>query len=408
MLKSRALTNMTINLKPIVHRGNPCIGCYFPFNKSVKEILKQFGGMRWSASKECFYVDYSSETLTQLNTFLRSFQLEVDTQSFKSEHWSKTVSNRLERDRLPLLTSEGQEILKSYLKYLNGKRYSESTLSVYGSFIEEFLRFNANKSAETLTKDDVRLYVEWAVRKLRYAISTHRQLISAIKHFAYFYPECAIDAEQIEAPKKDRKLPVVLGKEEVLQLLQVTRNLKHRTVIALLYSCGLRIGELIDLRLSHFDFNRMQLTIRNSKGRKDRMVILAESFLPLFKNYYLTYKPDVYFVENPKGGKYAPTTVRTFLKQSCILAGITKRVTPHTLRHSYATHLLENGTDIRYIQALLGHSKPETTMVYTHVAMRDLRSIRNPLDAALANHDTHKDDSSPYLSGDMYGIKTIK
>ncbi len=199
-------------------------------------------------------------------------------------------------------------------------------------------------------------------------------------------------------PKRDKKLPVVLSKEEVLKILQVTKNLKHRTIIAMLYGSGLRIGELIDLELSCFDFNRKQLFIKQAKGRKDRYTTISESAFPLLKNYYQTYKPKKYLIENPKGGKYSAGSIRTFLKQSCKLAGIDKNVTPHTLRHSFATHLLESGTDLRYIQVLLGHSRPETTMIYTHVTRKDLQAIRSPLDGIVEKQVPYIDHSKPFLT----------
>lgn len=208
-------------------------------------------------------------------------------------------------------------------------------------------------------------------------------MVSGFKHFAYFYPACSIDTDKIYMPKKDKKLPIVLSIEEVFSLLQSTKNLKHRAVIAMLYGSGLRIGEIINLKLSDFDFKRKQLHIKNAKGRKDRYTTIAESLFPLLKNYHNTYTPKIYFIENPKGGRYSAESIRAFLRKSTKAAGITKTVTPHTLRHSYATHMLEQGIDIRYIQELLGHSRPETTMIYTHVTRKDLQQIKSPLDNAI-------------------------
>ena len=202
-------------------------------------------------------------------------------------------------------------------------------------------------------------------------------------------------------PRKSSYLPSVLSKEEVVNLLRCTRNLKHRAILALLYSSGLRIGELINLELRDIDMFRLQILIKNGKGRKDRYVMLAKSFLPLLKNYLTTYKPAIYFIESLTfGEKYSAGSVRSFLKKSCLAAGIKKRVTPHTLRHSYATHLLENGVDIRYIQELLGHSRPETTMIYTHVATKDLLRIESPLDKIVSELvKTDKGDEKLTLSG---------
>lgn len=191
-----------------------------------------------------------------------------------------------------------------------------------------------------------------------------------------------MEVEKLPRPSRSRYLPIVLSKEEVVDLLRATKNLKHRTIIAMLYSAGLRISEALNLELKDIDVDRRQLHIKNAKGRKDRFVVLAESFIPLYKNYYMTYSPRNYFIEGPDYKKYTAGSIRNFLKQSCKLANIGKRVTPHTLRHSYATHLIENGVGLRYVQDLLGHSKPETTMIYTHVAKKDLLQIQSPLDTA--------------------------
>ncbi len=156
------------------------------------------------------------------------------------------------------------------------------------------------------------------------------------------------------------------------------------------------------MKLVDFHIERKQVIIKNGKGRKDRYVSLAESFLPLLSNYYNTFKPSIYFVEGQKGGKYSTESIRQFLRRSCKKAHINKTVTPHTLRHSYATHLLENGVDIRYIQSLLGHAKPETTMIYTHVKRKDLMEIQNPLDMALQKlKHMDKKNRNILLSGDI-------
>ena len=190
-----------------------------------------------------------------------------------------------------------------------------------------------------------------------------------------------------------------MSKEEVIDLLRYTKNLKHRAVLAMIYSAGLRISELLNLKLFHIDIDRKQITVKNSKGRRDRTVILAQSFIPLMQNYLMNYNPKIYFVEGKPTQKYSSESVRSFLHRATKIANIKKRVTPHTLRHSYATHLLENGIDLRYIQELLGHAKPETTMIYTHVSKKDLLKIKSPLDLAIKSlTDAHKNNNNMRLS----------
>ncbi len=287
---------------------------------------------------------------------------------------------------------------------MRGKVFSESTVRTYYIHILDFTIYLKGKPVAEIVNRDVELFVEDVCVKRRYSVSTHRQVISAMKQFANFHPTCRIENPELERPHKSRFLPVVLSKQEVIDLLRNTRNLKHKAVLALLYSSGLRIGELIDLELNDIDVDRRQIFIRNGKGRKDRYVIMAESFRQLLHNYLMTYRPLKYFVEgqNPNT-QYAPTSVRSFLKRSCKLARITKKVTPHTLRHSYATHLLEQGVDLRYIQELLGHARPETTMIYTHVSKRDMLNIESPLDTLIKQMSAPQNkNNNPSLSRENF------
>ncbi|WP_232734729.1 site-specific integrase [Polaribacter sp. ALD11] len=289
--------------------------------------------------------------------------------------------------------------MNNFYLYLKGKRYSQSTIQTYTFFVADFVNFHTKTSLEELKNRDVELFIERVFIERDYSISSQRQFISALKIFIIFYPHTKINDLVLERPKKSRKLPNVLSQEEVLEIIRCTQNLKHRAILALIYSCGLRISELINLELIDFHIERKQLIVKNGKGRKDRYVSLADSFLPLLSNYYHSYKPKKYFVEGRNGGKYSTESVRQFLRKSCANAQIKKTVTPHTLRHSYATHLLENGVDIRYIQSLLGHAKPETTMIYTHVKRKDLMQIQNPLDVALQKlNKIDKDNENVLLS----------
>jgi len=198
------------------------------------------------------------------------------------------------------------------------------------------------KTLSDVNNRDVELFVEDICVKRKYSVSTHRQVISAIKKFTKFQP-CNIENLELERPSKSRFLPTVLSRQEVIDLLRGTRNIKHRAILALLYSSGLRIGELINLELNDLDIDRRQIIVRSGKGRKDRYVIMAETFAQLLQNYLLTYGPKKYFVEGISPmTKYSATSVRSFLNRSLKRARINKKVTPHTLRHSYATHLLEH------------------------------------------------------------------
>ena len=183
----------------------------------------------------------------------------------------------------------------------------------------------------------------------------------------------------IERPRKHKQLPNVLSKEEILKLIECANNLKHKCIIGLLYSSGLRRGELLNLLVTDIDSNRMMVHIKNAKGNKDRYSVLSLSILKDLKAYYKEYRPAKYLFEGPNGNKYSVTSVLRIIDSAAIKAGIVKKITPHMLRHSFATHLLENGTDIRHIQLLLGHSSTKTTEIYTHVANRSFMNIKDLL-----------------------------
>ena len=296
----------------------------------------------------------------------------------------------------PQFSRNQKRVLHEYVAYLRGQRLSASSVRTYYNFILKLVDFIGEKPFSELRHRDIELFVEQRIAAENYALSTHRQCISAIKHFLELYDCGNIEPKEIKRPRKSRYLPTVLSKEEVISLLRTTRNLKHRAILAMIYSAGLRIGELLELKLAQIDILRRQIVIKNSKGRKDRVVVLAESMLPLLNNYLTTYAPKDYFTEGQGGGPYSAQSIRAFLQESCRRAGIKKKVTPHTLRHSYATHMLENGIDLRYIQELLGHSKPETTMIYTHVSRKDILKIESPLDVTVKEM-LHSDKSEENL-----------
>ena len=290
-----------------------------------------------------------------------------------------------------ILSQFQRDVLNRFYLYLKSKRYSISTVKTYTFLVADFIEFVGDKPLHTITKDEIDSYLMTDFVPKQYSISTQRQLISALKLFKTMNPELGYDSLELTRPKRSKKLPIVLSKMEIINLIVSTKNLKHRIMIAMLYSCGLRISELLQLKLSDVNLERKQVFVNLGKGRKDRYIVLSESMIPLIQNYLFTYAPNFYFIENNQGKQYSASSVRKFLKKSCKLANITKPVTPHTLRHSYATHLLENGVNLRHIQMLLGHANPETTMSYTHVTKRDVLNVKSPLDYIIEDMKTMGD-----------------
>jgi site-specific recombinase XerD len=384
----KPLQHSTIILEQKTHRKNNQLLIKFDYDETLISLVRSVNGTSWSKSLKAWYLINTAENLAII---LKLFEgiTKIDLSGI-----SKKVG--FKRD----LTPEQKKILNNFYLFLKGKRYSQSTIQTYTFFVADFINFHTKTPLEELTNRDVELFIETVFIERNYSVSSQRQFISALKIFTVFCPQTKINNLSLERPKKSRLLPNVLSQEEVLRIIQLTKNLKHRAIIVLLYSSGLRIGEVTDLLLKNIDILRKQIKVEGGKGRKDRFVVLATSYLPLLHNYLTTFKPALYFIEGPTGKKYSESSIRKFLFKSVQKAGILKKVTPHTLRHSYATHLLENGVGLRHIQELLGHAKPETTMIYTHVAKKDLLDIQSPLDTILLNLDkSDKQEQKFLLSG---------
>jgi len=379
-----------ITLKKIVHKRKEQLFVFFKYYNPFIVKLRALPNFKWSKTKRGWYTNFSSDNVLLVKNTFKEASIKMD-----ASIYNKTVPKFIKKERN--LSSENKKVIQLYVKYLRGKRYSESTVITYGSFIADFINYISEKPLSELSNRDVELFIEDVFVPKKMSISSQRQLISAIKLFKQFYPECAITEIQLQRPKKSKLLPTVLSQDEILHIIQSTLNLKHRAILALLYGSGLRVGELINLELKNIDIHRKQVHLQSAKGRKDRYVNLAESFIPLLLNYLNSYKPATYFVEGTKGVKYTANSVRSFLKRSCKIAGIKKLVTPHTLRHSYATHLLENGIDLRIIQELLGHSRPETTMIYTHVSQKNLLTVKSPLDIAVKKHISSRNENGKLM-----------
>lgn len=275
---------------------------------------------------------------------------------------------------------EINEAIKAVVDKLTVMRYSESTISTYRSLLRNFLLYYQCKSPEEIDKDDIMDYLLHLIDNGA-STSLQNQAINAIK----FYYEKVLGYPKeyyfIDRPKKEYKLPTVLSLEEVKLIFQNVMNLKHKCILMLIYSAGLRIGEALNLQIEDIDSKRMLIHIRSAKGKKDRIVPLSEKILKLLRIYYKAYKPKKLLFEGMDGGKYSNRSAQNIINRAVKKTGIKKKVTLHTLRHSYATHLLEAGTDLRYIQVLLGHRNSKTTEIYTHVSQSSLQNIKSPLDS---------------------------
>jgi Site-specific recombinase XerD len=213
--------------------------------------------------------------------------------------------------------------------------------------------------------------------------SEQNQKINSIKFFYEKVLNRPKEVYEIPRPKKPFQLPGVFSENEVRRILDAEENLKHKCILCLAYAGGLRVSEIINLKISDIDSDRMIIHIKNSKGKKDRIVMLSQKLLIILREYYKSYKPKAYLFEGMNGGKYSARSIQSLLKTIKKRAGVTKRGSVHTLRHSFATHLFEGGTDILSIKKLLGHNSLRTTMIYTHISKEHINKIQSPLDKLL-------------------------
>ncbi len=271
-------------------------------------------------------------------------------------------------------------IPQNYVDYLNQKRYSPNTKRAYISAFKNFVRYYKGRDIASLSSEDINNYFTHIVSVEKVSPAVQKQAINAVK----FYYEKVLgkpaETYLYKRPRREKKLPVILSEGEVTKILCALTNIKHRTILTVTYSAGLRLSEVINLQVKDIDSERMLIRVRGGKGKKDRYTLLSPKLLTLLKRYWHLYQPVYYLFEGPRGGKYSAKSVQNILKHAVLRAGITKHATVHTLRHSFATHLLENGTDLRYIQELLGHSSSKTTEIYTHVSKKSIGKIRSPLD----------------------------
>lgn len=261
------------------------------------------------------------------------------------------------------------------------RRYSESTQSSYLYMFKAFLRFYYPGDVRQISRGAVMDYLEHLITEKDVSASFQNQAINAIKFYLEQVLSYPTQYYRLDRPIREKRLPQVLSKSELEKILGTIHNLKHLAILTTIYAAGLRIGELVDLRIGDIDSKAMRIWVRQGKGKKDRITLLSPSLLKLLRRYYVQHKPKDWLFEGPGGGRpYSTSSIRKILKRACHRAGIRKHVVVHTLRHSFATHLLEQGVNLRYIQELLGHSNPNTTEIYTHVSRSDMIEISSPLE----------------------------
>lgn len=273
-------------------------------------------------------------------------------------------------------------LITVFERKLTLQRYSINSIKNYCSAVRQFLSIAAKSfdHPKELGEDEIERYVYWKIEKHNISESHQRMIVASIDKFYYSVLERNLKIKHLYPSRKRKPLPKYVTMTEIKKMLATVTNIKHLCIIKILYGCGLRLGELRHLRLVDIDSEKMLIHIRNAKGNKDRVVMLSPTLLKDLRTYFKIHHPGQYLFEGHQGKMYSDKSVQAVVKKAAKNAGINKRVTPHVLRHSFATHLLENGTDIRFIQQLLGHNSIKTTEIYTHVTDVSKSKIKSPLD----------------------------
>jgi integrase/recombinase XerD len=377
---------MKVVLKYLFVKNGEWIGVYLHNYTSIDSALGRIGAF-FSTTYKCWLLPCNKEALQHLkgalppSTIYHYSDLKEKLEARqKARRQISTVTSTCSSKANKSLCAENAEALRLIQKTLILKGYSKSTLKVYTCEMLVLLRLLGDKDVSQLTFKQVQSYLLWLITKKGYSETQVHSAINAIK----FYFEQVLHQPQmlfnIPRPKKPEQLPKVHDSTIIEKMLLATQNLKHKTMLMLAYSTGMRLSEIISIENTDINSARMVITIRRGKGKKDRQTVLSQKMLEQLRNYYVVYKPKKYLFEGAEGGQYGYRTVQEVFRQAKERAGVKLRGGIHTLRHSFATHLMENGTDIRIIQELLGHSKLETTMRYTHVSSAQIQKVTSPLE----------------------------
>ena len=351
----------------------------FPYSKELYTICKSLEGVHWDKHERCWVANTDEISTKQLQAaFSGKGTLTFHSYPLASVERKKHQLKPI--DFLLPLNPDFEPVLDAFDRFLHSKRYSDRTVEVYRESLRVFFRFVQATDLREVSNDDLIRFNNDYILKHGFSQSYQNQVVNAVKLFYGAMYQHRMELDLVHRPRREKTLPNVLSKEEVKAILEAPKNLKHRAMLALIYSCGLRRGELLKLTKESIDSKRMVVIIRQAKGKKDRIVPLSSKILILLRDYYKSYRPKEYLFEGQDGGKYSEKSLENVLKQALSKVGIEKPVTLHWLRHSFATHLLEGGTDLRYIQELLGHRSSKTTEIYTHVSTKNLKNIRSPFD----------------------------
>ena len=372
------MDGLVITLKHLLINGEKQIGLKFYPNRTIQNLVKTLNKPRWSKQYNMIYVKNNKENLNDVFNTFRGIAW------VNGQHFFRNTPVQKNHEKpfiyQPKTKPAGYRLCpENYIQKLEINHYAANTARTYISCFEAFINHFKDRDLLDIDEQDIRDYLQLLARQKR-SDAYLNQVVNAIKFYYEIVMEMPNRFYLIDRPRIKQHLPKVISKQEVMALINATQNIKHKCIASLLYSAGLRRDELIRLKHADIDSKRKVIIVRNGKGYKDRQTLLSESVLKDLRTYYKEWMPKEYLFEGPNGGPYSGASVLKIIKNAAKKAGIKKPVTPHMLRHSFATHLLEDGVDLRYIQSLLGHGSSKTTEIYTQVATSYISRITSPID----------------------------
>ncbi len=343
--------------------------------------MRSYGKLEYDSTRKEWFLPWKKFTCDSLADYFAGRGVKVNVRKQFVEE-KLAVDRKLKGDeiRSKPLSDKARDGIDLLGCYLDDNRYSPRTRESYLAMLELFFRYFSHKDPSEISEEEITQFIHDHIIRLGYSPAYQNQMVSAIKTYYNIAGKGKVDPGFLERPRRRRALPKVFSKEEVSAILNSSGNLKHKLLLWMIYSCGLRRSEVTNIKLTDLDRERNILHIREGKGMVDRFVPIPDKVWLKVDEYTRAYKPVEYLFEGQIGGKYSTESVYRVFKDAMLKAGIKKDVGVHSLRHSYATHLHENGLDIRYIQELLGHRSTRTTEIYTHVSRRNLIAVRSPID----------------------------
>lgn len=368
-----------ITLYHLYIRDKKQIGIQFFPDNVIQLAIKTLPQPKWSAKTQMAYIENTAKNLNEIFKTFKGIAWINTNKFYTNKPLKKGLNKNLNLDWYRNRKQDTIKCPEEYLAKLETKQYAEATAKTYISMFEKFLNYYKEIELNQLNENDIRKFLDYYSKK-NVSKSFLNQLINAIKFYYEIVNNMPHRYYHIDRPFKDQNLPKVISKEEIISMIRLTKNIKHRCVISLLYSAGLRRSELLNLKVKDIDSKRMVINVKQAKGNKDRQTLLSKTVLKDLRKYFKLHKPNNYLFEGQNKEQYSSSSVLQIVKRAAKYANIIKTVTPHILRHSFATHLLEAGTDIRVIQTILGHNSIKTTEIYAHVATNQIKIIKNPLD----------------------------